>query len=231
LEYRKLGPGFVQQVVTGCNDCNGEGKILDPKFKCDNCQGKKVINESKTLEIYIDKGMKDGQKIVFENEADERPELAAGDIVFVLQQKPHEIYERDGIHLFMKKKINLLEALTGFQFKIKHLDGRTLLVTSDKTDVVKPNSRKQIDFEGMPTYKSPFDKGHLFITFDVEFPTTIPDDMVSDLIKILPQKEKVELNDGETEIELKEPVYENSKKKYYEDENQGRQQGISCQTQ
>jgi len=48
------------------------------------------LNESKTLEIYVDKGMKDGQKITFENEADEKPDCLAGDIVFVLQQKPHE---------------------------------------------------------------------------------------------------------------------------------------------
>jgi len=178
-----------------------------------------------------------GKKITFENEADERPDILAGDIVFVLQMKVHELFERDGIHLYMKKKINLLEALSGFQFKIKHLDSRTLLVTSDKTDILKPNSMKQIDFEGMPTWKSPFDKGHLFIKFEVEFPHTIPEEMVSELIKILPQKNKVELLDGEKEIELEEPKFDaNSKRReeqQEEEENQrgGNRQGVSCQTQ
>jgi len=234
LEYRKLGPGFVQQVQVQCEACNGEGVSIDEKSKCDACSGKKVINEPKTLEIYIDKGMKDGQKITFENEADEKPDMIAGDIVFVLQQKPHELFERDGIHLYMKKKINLLEALSGFQFKIPHLDKRILLATSDKTEILKPNSMKQIDFEGMPTYKSPFDKGHLFIKFEVDFPNTIPEEMISELIKILPQKNKVELLDGEKEIELEDPKFDNnSKRKEYEEEesNGGRQQGISCQTQ
>jgi len=237
MEYRKLGPGFVQQVQVGCDDCRGEGITIDEKSKCGGCFGKKVVNEPKTLEIYIDKGMKDGQKITFENEADERPDILAGDIVFVLQMKVHELFERDGIHLYMKKKINLLEALSGFQFKIKHLDSRTLLVTSDKTDILKPNSMKQIDFEGMPTWKSPFDKGHLFIKFEVEFPHTIPEEMVSELIKILPQKNKVELLDGEKEIELEEPKFDaNSKRReeqQEEEENQrgGNRQGVSCQTQ
>jgi len=87
-----------------------------------------------------------------------------------------------------KKKINLLEALTGFEFKIPHLDKRTLLVSAEKNEVIKPNSMKQITNEGMPTYKSPFDKGNLFIKFEVEFPTTIPEKFLDELIKILPQK-------------------------------------------
>jgi len=49
--------------------------------------------------------MKDGQKVTFEGESDERPDFLAGDIIFQIQQKPHELFERDGIHLFIKKKL------------------------------------------------------------------------------------------------------------------------------
>jgi len=93
---------------------------------------------------------------------------------------------------------------------------------------------KQITNEGMPTYKSPFDKGHLFVKFEVEFPSTIPDKFLDDLIKILPQKNKVDLDDGEIVIELEEPKYENSKRKeaYEEDEDRGsRGQGQPCRAQ
>jgi len=61
--------------------------------------------------------------------------------------------------------------------------------------------------------------------------------MVSELIKILPQKNKVELLDGEKEIELEEPKFDaNSKRReeqQEEEENQrgGNRQGVSCQTQ
>jgi DnaJ family protein A protein 2 len=117
IEMRQISPGFVTQQVMTCPQCQGQGKTVDPKFKCGSCKGKRVVTDVTTLEIHVDKGMRDRQKIVFEGEADEKPDQLPGDIVFVLQQKPHDVFERDGDNLFMKKKINLLEALTGVEFK------------------------------------------------------------------------------------------------------------------
>lgn len=36
------------------------GEIINEKDRCKECKGKKVINEIKILEVYVDKGMKDG---------------------------------------------------------------------------------------------------------------------------------------------------------------------------
>ena len=47
----------------------------------------------------------------------------AGDLIFVTQEQPHEVFTRKGADLFMKKKISLVESLTGLEFKIRHLDG------------------------------------------------------------------------------------------------------------
>jgi DnaJ family protein A protein 2 len=70
----------------------------------------------------------------------------------------------------MEKEISLFEALCGFSFTIKHLDGRTLLVKSSSGHVIKPGDLKEIREEGMPTWKHPFDKGALIIKFNVKFP-------------------------------------------------------------
>lgn len=39
-------------------------------------------------------------------------------------------------------------------------------------NVVEPGSTKMVPGEGMPRYRSPFEKGELFIKFDVEFPSS-----------------------------------------------------------
>lgn len=38
----------------------------------------------------------------------------AGDLIFVVQEKPHEIFTRKGADLYMKKTITLVESLIGF---------------------------------------------------------------------------------------------------------------------
>jgi hypothetical protein len=62
-------------------------------------------------------------------------------------------------------------------------------------EVIKHGDVKCIMNEGMPMYKSPFEKGQLIITFSVAFP---PDNWIShnklrQLEKILPKREKVRL--------------------------------------
>ena len=43
---RQLGP-MIQQMQQTCNDCNGEGETINPKDRCKECNGKKVVNERK----------------------------------------------------------------------------------------------------------------------------------------------------------------------------------------
>lgn len=83
--------------------------------------------------------MKEGQKITFDGEADERPGVLPGNIIFVLQQKKHPVFERDGNNLIMVKTIDLVSALTGVEFKVTTLDKRTLLVKSKEGEVIKPS--------------------------------------------------------------------------------------------
>lgn len=72
------------------------------KDRCKNCQGKKTIKERKILEVHIDKGMKDGQKITFSSEGDQEPGIEPGDIIIILDEKPHPVFRRDDMDLHMK---------------------------------------------------------------------------------------------------------------------------------
>lgn len=239
---KSMGPGFVQQYVTPCEVCEGTGKSIDKKFICKECQGNKVTNDVKVLEVHIDPGMKEQQQIVFEGEADERPDVLPGDIVFIVQQKPHPYFTRQGNNLHMKKKINLLEALTGVEFSVKHLDGRTLVVRSKKNQVIKPGMVMQITKEGFPIHKSPFQKGNLYIEFEVEFPDHIPETLHQQLSKVLPMKvNKADVMDESsdnveevylTEADLSQNNGESRNQYDSDEEYEGRRgQSVQCGTQ
>uniref|UniRef100_A0A2K5QVX7 J domain-containing protein n=1 Tax=Cebus imitator TaxID=2715852 RepID=A0A2K5QVX7_CEBIM len=65
-----IGPGMVQQIQSVCMEFQGHGEWISPKGRCKSCNGRKII-----LEVHIDKGMKDGQKIIFHGEGDQEPRL------------------------------------------------------------------------------------------------------------------------------------------------------------
>ena len=109
-------------------ECHGEGERVDPKLRCKKCNGRKVNRERKILEVQVDKGMADGQKITFTSEGDQEPGLEPGDIIIVLDEKAHDSFKRSGQDLIMKMDITLTEALTGMKKTIKSLDDRTLVI-------------------------------------------------------------------------------------------------------
>lgn len=181
--------GIVQQIQTICHECGGNGETISPNDRCKKCHGKKVMKASKLIEVHIDKGMSDGQKIVFAGEADQDPSYEPGDIVVILEQKEQGIFKRSNVNnLVYEMKITLSEALCGFQKTIKTLDNRTLLISSIPGEVVKNGDIKYIAGEGMPTYKNPFEKGKLIIHFSVEFPNEIDPKIIPQLEKLLPPK-------------------------------------------
>jgi len=53
----------------------------------------KVVRERKILEVNVDKGMVDGQKITFSGEGDQEPGLEPGDIIIVLDEKEHSLFK------------------------------------------------------------------------------------------------------------------------------------------
>ena len=121
IRIHQIGPGMVQQIQSVCMECQSHGKGISPKDRCTSCSGRKIVREKKILEVLIDKGMKDGQKITFHGEGDQVPGLEPGDIIIVLDQKDHAVFTRRE-DLFMCMDIQLVEALCGFQKPISTLD-------------------------------------------------------------------------------------------------------------
>jgi len=204
VTLRQLGPGMVQQMQTVCPECKGEGETIPEKDKCRDCGGKKVSQESKILEVHVDKGMASDQKIPFRGEGDQTPGAEAGDVIIVLQCKEHETFTRRGNDLFCTYTLGLTEALCGFEFTLKQLDGRDLLIKCPRGQVIQPGAVRCVYSEGMPIYKNPFEKGNLYIKFELTFPPNNfnTEDKIESLEKLLPEREKVDVPVGDNVEEV-----------------------------
>lgn len=239
VRIQQLGPGMMQQIQSMCGECHGEGERVDPKLRCKKCVGKKVNRERKILEVSVDKGMEDGQKITFSGEGDQEPGLEPGDIIIVLDEKAHTLFKRNGNDLITKMDISLTEALTGLKKTIKTLDDRTLVIQTVKGEVIKTGDLKQVYSEGMPTYRNPFEKGRLIIQFSVIFPPHLDPAVAQALANILPPAEEpmvpeehdeVDLNDFDPEADRQQQA----RNHHDEDDEHGHGHGgpgVSCATQ
>ena len=239
--HRQLAPGMLQQLQSMCTDCSGEGEVINEKDRCKKCQGSKVVKDSKILEVHVDKGMQHGQKIHFTGEGDQAPNMDPGDIIFELKQKAHATYSRKENDLIMTHKIGLVEALCGFQFTIKHLDNRRIVIKCPAGKVVEPGSKRVVRGQGMPQHRNPFEKGDLYIEFDVHFPeekwTSL--EKLKELEALLPERSKEEVISSDTEeVELQDynqssAGFSSQKHDSYEenDEYEGGGDKVQCQHQ
>ncbi|KAF0530529.1 DnaJ-domain-containing protein [Gigaspora margarita] len=247
VAMRQIGPGMIQRINTVCANCDGTGGVIREKDKCKKCKGLKVVEEKKRLDIYIEKGMQNNQKIVMQGEADQEPGVETGDVILVLEQKPHDRFERQGDDLLTEVNISITEALCGFsKVLVTHLDGRGLIINHPAGEVIKPGAIKCIANEGMPHYKRPFDKGNLYIKFNVEFPPSfwINPEQLKKLEEFLPTRteedpstrpeisDEVHLTDGDfTEYGSKKRKGGNVWDEDEEDEEEEEEHHVGCNPQ
>lgn len=190
-KMQQIGPGLMQQTEMQCRACHGTGDLMNAKDRCKTCNGVKTVRDRNVLEVHVEKGMANNQKIVFNGEGNQTPGLQPGNIVVRLLEREHATYQRRYNDLVMKMPLQLVEALCGFQKVIRTLDGRDLVITRSPGEVTNDLECMCVMGEGMPFYKNPFEKGRLIIQFSVIFPTAIPTEMLPQLEKCLPKRPNV----------------------------------------
>jgi len=138
------------------------------------------------LEVAVKPGWKAGTRVTFAGEGDEIGATGqAQDVVFVIREKKHATFTREGSNLLHRARIPLVDALTGFKIDVPSLDNRILRVSV--RDVVTPCYTKIVRGEGMPSSKTPGTKGDLVITFDVFYPRAIDEAAREQLKGLLPR--------------------------------------------
>ena len=141
----------------------------------------RVVDE--ILPIEIKPGWKKGTKLTFPKKGNEEPGIIPADIIFVVEEKPHPLYKRDGNDLLVNQEITLLEALTGKTLDLTTLDGRSLMIPL--TDIINPEHEIVVPNEGMPISKEPGKKGNLRLKLNVSYPSKLTAEQKSELKRVL----------------------------------------------
>ncbi|GFP81498.1 Dnaj homolog subfamily b member 13 [Phtheirospermum japonicum] len=131
----------------------------------------RLATESEILTIDVKPGWKKGTKITFQDKGNEQPNQLPADLVFVIDEKPHNVFKRDGNDLIMNYSVTLAESIGGTTVNVTTLDDRKLSVPV--TDLISPGYELVVSREGMPIAKENGNRGDLKIVFDVKFPTKL----------------------------------------------------------
>ncbi|KAK4271620.1 hypothetical protein QN277_020287 [Acacia crassicarpa] len=143
----------------------------------------KTLPVDEILTIEIKPGWKKGTKITFPEKGNEQPNVIPADLIFVIDEKPHSVFTRDGNDLVVTQKISLAEALTGYTVHLTTLDGRTLNIPIN--NVIHPTYEEVVPKEGMPIPKEPSRRGNLRIKFNIKFPTRLTSEQKAGIKKLL----------------------------------------------
>lgn len=138
-------------------------------------------NEVETIYVEIEKGIDNDEMIVLEGKGNISHNVK-GDVKIVVKVENNMEYERCGMDLKIIKKISLKEALTGFQFALKHLNGNTYNINNSKGNIISHNFNKNIPGMGMVRGGH---TGDMIITFEVVFPEKLELDVIEKLEELL----------------------------------------------
>ena len=93
----------------------------------------------------------------------------AGDLIILINElKSKKEFVREGENLLYTKKIDLVDALCGCEFIIRHLDNRMLKINT-KDYIIQNNQHMKVKNEGMKKTSEGLDYGDLIIKFIIKF--------------------------------------------------------------
>lgn len=178
-ETMKSFMGKTRLVQKTCPVCGGSGISIGNK--CHVCHGNKMVDAKHTLSVTVERGMKDGDEIAFENEGTQYVGQKARTIIIKLKQQEHKVFTRKGDDLYMTHKITLKDALLGWEHTITHLDGH--YVDFGKEGITRNGEVIVMKEEGMPVHQFPSQKGDLYITIQVVMPKKLSSKQLQDIEK------------------------------------------------
>lgn len=144
-----------------------------------------IIQEEEHVTIRVKPEWGRGTKITFEGKGDERPGYLPADVIFVIEEKKHPMFKREGDDLELGVRIPLVQALTGCTITVPTLGGGEMNLNLDD-EIIYPGLEKTIPGQGMPKYNdNQGRRGDLRLRFLVIFPTDLSEEQRSQVASIL----------------------------------------------
>ena len=112
------------QTASTCPTCHGAGEIIDKRPSGSNAQG--LLSKEEQVAIKIPAGVVDGVQLKVTGKGNEAPgnNSVSGDLLVIIQEKPHNKLKREGNNLHYDMYISFPEAVLGSSKEIDTLTGK-----------------------------------------------------------------------------------------------------------
>jgi len=156
-------------VERTCPTCNGMGQIIqDP---CKVCHGAGRVEKEKSLSVNIPAGVETGTRIRLAGEGEAGMRGGpTGDLYIFIEVRDHELFEREGNHLFCRVPVSMATAAMGGDIEVPTIDGGRSRV---KIPAGSQSGRQmRLRAKGMPALRGG-GPGDMFIEMAVETPVNL----------------------------------------------------------
>jgi molecular chaperone DnaJ len=163
--------GGVFAMTEPCDKCRGRGMVVE--HPCPTCQGSGRAPSSRTLQVRVPAGVKNGQRIRLKGKGG-RGEGGGpdGDLYLVVHVAKHPVFGRKGEHLTVTVPVAFDEAVLGAEIQVPTLDGAPVRI---RIPAGTPSGRTlRARGKGAPTKGG--GRGDLLVTIDVQVPKELDGD-------------------------------------------------------
>ncbi len=166
-EMRRTFLGQMQ-TQSPCPHCGGEGKII--KDKCPDCHGEGIVKSEEVITIPIPAGIGDGMQFSLSGKGNAGVHGGyPGDLVVLIEEQPHELFERQDNNLFHNAYVTFAQAAMGDTIELPTLQGKVRV----KIEPGTPSGKIiRIKGKGLPELNS-YRKGDLLVSVNVWIPKSI----------------------------------------------------------
>ncbi len=192
VQQRRQTPMGVFSTSTVCPRCGGKGKIIHSP--CKECSGSGQQRRRKTIKVNVPAGIDSEQTISLRGQGNAgRNGGPAGDLLILINVRPHELFRRDGSNVWCDAPITFTQAVLGGEMEIPTIDGKVKYTIPEGTQT---GTTFRLRGKGIPNLNGR-GRGDQYVTVNIETPRNLSREQKEALRKF-----------GET---LKEHNYEEQK--------------------
>jgi len=161
----------VFAMTEPCDKCRGRGMVVENP--CPTCHGSGRAPSSRTLQVRVPAGVKDGQRIRLKGKGGRGDGGAPdGDLYLIVHVAKHPVFGRKGEHLTVTVPVAYDEAALGAEIQVPTLDGPSVKI---RIPAGTPSGRTfRARGKGAPTKSG--GHGDLLVTIDVQVPKQLDDE-------------------------------------------------------
>ena len=139
------------------------------------------ISETENIYIDIPRGIDNNEMLIMREKGNIIDNIK-GDIKIFVNIENNTQFRRDGLDLIYDKEITLKDALCGFTFDIKYINGKNLKMNNKEGSIITPRFKKMVENLG---FKRGEHTGNLIVIFDIKFPSKLSTQQIQTIKKIL----------------------------------------------